>query len=206
MKKYFLMAIALLAMACNNNQPSTSNEDADTQDSIATKAAPSAEETPSARASYTFQTSFQKDEEGQVNAVVLTCQSGEKTQRFVCELLWSKDEDLMGGMEVEEQDFNFDGFPDVLVCLGDFGVNPSNFPMLSYAGFVWNNETQSFDRVAELEDIVNVEIDADNKTIVSNYSTVVGDTYHEVYAWKNGKLDQIESTSDSYPSEEEEEE
>ena len=200
------MAIALLTMACNNNQTSASNEVDDTQDSSATQVATPAEKAPSARASYTFHTSFQKDEEGQVDAVVLTCQSGEKTQNFVCELLWSKDEDLMGGVEVEEQDFNFDGIPDVLVCLGDFGVNPSHFPMLSYAGFVWNNETQSFDRVTELEDIVNVEIDTDNQTIVSNYSTVVGDTYHEVYAWKSGKLEQIESASDSYLSDEEEEE
>ena len=77
----------------------------------------------------------------------------------------------------------------MLVLLGDFGVNPELFPSLFYAAFIWDNETQSFERVEKLDNVTNLEVDAKNHVITSDYMNVVGDEFHEVYAWKNGKLE-----------------
>lgn len=197
MKKYLLLALTALIVSCTGKTATdkeTSNDvaNADTLQEVAAQT--SGEE--SGRAGYTFKTSFHKDENGQCDALILTCQSGEKSQQFTCKFNWAKDEDLLGEAgEITEEDINFDGIPDVMVCLGDFGVNPELFPTVFYGACLWNAEAQSFEQVKEFEGISNPEIDAQSKTIASEYSTPVGDVFQEVYAWKGGKLELTESTS-----------
>lgn len=187
MKKFILFAtITLTLMACGNKTVSH-NETADEiqQDSVATMTCKDL-----GRDSYTFSTSFRENEEGQCDALILTCKSGEKVQEFACEFNWPKDKELLSESgSITEEDINFDGTPDLLVLLGDFGVNPELFPSLFYAAFIWDNETQSFERVEKLDNVTNLEVDAKNHVITSDYMNVVGDEFHEVYAWKNGKLE-----------------
>ena len=122
MKKLFLFALTAIMFSCGNKPASNSESVAD----VAKDSTEVAASEPSARDGYTFETSFREDENGQCDALILTCKKGEKTQEFVCEFNWPKDKDLLGESgTIEEEDINFDGIPDVVVCLGDFGLGDS---------------------------------------------------------------------------------
>lgn len=191
MKKLFLFALTAIMFSCGN-KPANNNESvAD----VATDSTEVAASEPSARDGYTFETSFRKDENGQCDALILTSKKGEKTQEFVCEFNWPKDKDLLGESgTIEEEDINFDGIPDVVVCLGDFGVGDSYF---FYDALVWNNNDNCFEQVEEYSGIANPVIDTEKKMIVSEYTNLEGSTYREEYAWKDGKLTMIDSSSES---------
>lgn len=198
MKKLFLFALTVIMFSCGN-KPANNNESvAD----VATDSTEVAASEPSARDGYTFETSFRKDENGQCDALILTSKKGEKTQEFVCEFNWPKDKDLLGESgTIEEEDINFDGIPDVVVCLGDFGVGDSYF---FYDALVWNNNDNCFEQVEEYSGIANPVIDTEKKMIVSEYTNLEGSTYREEYAWKDGKLTMIDSSSESSDDAEEE--
>lgn len=184
--------------SCGNKPASNSESVAD----VAKDSTEVAASEPSARDGYTFETSFREDENGQCDALILTCKKGEKTQEFVCEFNWPKDKDLLGESgTIEEEDINFDGIPDVVVCLGDFGVGDSYF---FYDALVWNNNDNCFEQVEEYSSIANPVIDAEKKMIVSEYTNLEGSTYREEYAWKDGKLTMIDSSSESSDDAEEE--
>ena len=203
MKKLLLGTMAALAMSCGNKLATSNEAHTDAaQDSTEMTATQN-----HGRDSYTFTTSFRKNEEEQCDALILTCKSGEKKQEFTFDFVWPKDKDVLGWQnsgEITEEDINFDGTPDVMVLLGDFGVNPGMFPSLSYAVLVWNNDTQCFDHVEKLDEVPNLEVDAKKKVIVSDYTNPIGDEFHEVYAWKNGKLELIEESKHNAFEEEEE--
>ena len=195
MKKLFLMAITGIMMACGNKPVSNNGtvEDStsvETQDKVvATSSEPSIRETCS------FSTKFRKDDEGQCDALILTINSCQDPQEFTCEFNWPKDEEYLGDAgEIEEVDLNFDGVPDLLVTLGDFGVNPDLYPLMCYAVFIWNDDEGKFTQAKELEEVNNIEVDKEKKVLVSEWMTAVGDVYHQVYAWKNGKFEMIEQT------------
>lgn len=204
MKKINLLAVtaAAMLMACTGNKPAdnqkpTSESDKDSLEQVS--------EQKSGREGYTFKASFHKDENGQCDALLLTCQSEEKSQQFTFEFNWPKDESLLGESgEITENDINFDGIPDVMVYLGDFGVNPGLFPTMFYGACIWDAETESFEQVKEFEGIANPKIDAESKTITSEYANPMDDVFHEVYAWKDGKLVLTESSSSNQLEDEEE--
>ena len=198
MKKLFLFALTAIMFSCGN-KPANNNESVADVAKDSTEVAASE---PSARDGYTFETSFRKDENGQCDALILTSKKGEKTQEFVCEFNWPKDKDLLGESgTIEEEDINFDGIPDVVVCLGDFGVGDSYF---FYDALVWNNNDNGFEQVEEYSGIANPVIDTEKKMIVSEYTNLEGSTYREEYAWKDGKLTMIDSSSESSDDAEEE--
>lgn len=198
MKKLFLFALTAIMFSCSN-KPANNNESVADVAKDSTEVAASE---PSARDGYTFETSFRKDENGQCDALILTSKKGEKTQEFVCEFNWPKDKDLLGESgTIEEEDINFDGIPDVVVCLGDFGVGDSYF---FYDALVWNNNDNCFEQVEEYSGIANPVIDTEKKMIVSEYTNLEGSTYREEYAWKDGKLTMIDSSSESSDDAEEE--
>lgn len=198
MKKLFLFALTAIMFSCGN-KPANNNESVADVAKDSTEVAASE---PSARDGYTFETSFRKDENGQCDALILTSKKGEKTQEFVCEFNWPKDKDLLGESgTIEEEDINFDGIPDVVVCLGDFGVGDSYF---FYDALVWNNNDNCFEQVEEYSGIANPVIDTEKKMIVSEYTNLEGSTYREEYAWKDGKLTMIDSSSESNDDAEEE--
>ena len=156
-----------------------------------------------ARAAYSFATSYQYDEYGQCNALVLDCTAGEKSQQFVFELIWSKDQSFLegeGAGTVEEIDINGDGSPDVVVCLGNFGIIS---PMYFYGACLWNAAEQRFDLVENYSGIPNAEpgFGDEGNTVVSNYQAADGSSFTEYYDWKDGKL--VLTSSESTEEEEE---
>ncbi len=197
-----MIAMAGMMMACgtkpagNNETVEADSTSTETQEEVVV---PSNE--PSIRETCSFSTKFRKDENGQCDALIITCKSDEKTQEFTCEFNWAKDEELLGGAgEYEEVDLNFDGYPDLLVYLGNFGVGS---PLDFYAAFIWDGSTAEFKQAKELDEVVNIVVDKEKKVLVSEYSTMVGDNYHEVYAWKDGKFELIEKTVHNEDDEEE---
>lgn len=95
MKKIFLMALAGLLMACNGKISGNNNSGEDStavdQDSVVAKA-----DEPSLRECTTFSTRFRKDENGQCDALILTCNIDTKKQEFTCEFNFSKDREYLG--------------------------------------------------------------------------------------------------------------
>lgn len=193
MKKILLIVMTGMMMACGN-KPAGNSESVEDSTSVASQeeevVAPSKE--PSIRETCSFSTQFRKDENGQCDALIISCRSDKMTQEFTCEFNWAKDEEFLGGSgEYEEVDLNFDGVPDLLVYLGNFGINS---PLEFYAAFIWDETIAEFKQAKELEHVVNIVVDKEKKVLVSEYSTMVGDDYHEVYAWKDGKFEMIEKT------------
>lgn len=185
-----MFALAALMVSCgmNTNQETPVSNVASVPAETATETAvkPSSE-----RDAYTFSTSFRKDEDDQCDAIVLNCQSGEKTQEFVCELIWPKGMDFLGGAgEIEEEDINFDGIPDVQLYLGSFSIDS---PLEYYAAFVWDETSQSFKAVETYSGLPNPTIDAENQCIISAYYDITGAYNKAIYGWKDGEMTLIES-------------
>ena len=185
-----LFAIGALMVSCgmNTNQETPASNVASVPAETATETAvkPSSE-----RDGYTFNTSFRKDENDQCDAIVLNCQSGEKSQQFVCEFIWPKGMDFLGGAgEIEEEDINFDGIPDVQLYLGSFSIDS---PMEYYAAFVWDETSQSFKEVEAYAGLPNPTIDAEKQRIVSAYHDLSGAYNESIYGWKDGTMTLIGS-------------
>lgn len=196
--------MAGMLMACGNKPASNNEAGADSTAVAAQEKVEATSGEPSIRETCSFSTKFRKDEDGQCDALIVTCKSDEKTQEFTCEFNWAKDEEYLGEAgEIEEVDLNFDGYPDLLVTLGDFGVNPNLYPMVCYAAFIWDGSTAEFNPAQGLEDVNNIVVDKEKKVLVSEWMTAVGDVYHEVYAWKDGKFEMIEKTVHNEYDEEE---
>jgi len=184
MKKTLLFAMAALLVSCgmNTSKEALINKVAE----VPTEAVETAVKATTERDGYTFNTSFRKDENGQCDAIVLTCQKGEKSQQFVIELIWPKGMDFLGGAgNVEEEDINFDGIPDVLLYIGSFSIDS---PLEYYAAFVWDEAGQSFKEVEGYTGIPNPIIDAKNKVIISKYMDLSDNVIEEVYGWVGGEL------------------
>ena len=184
-----LVALTLLATSCGNI---TLHRDIQ-EDSTATDTPDTPAGEPSLRELTHISTKHHTNGDGQVDELTLNIFVDTNKQTFQIELPWPKDEDLLGSCgETDEPDINFDGNPDLLVTLGDYGVNPGLLPTVFYAAFIWNEATGQFEQVHKLDQVANLTIDPKRKLIISDYTTAVGDEYHEEYAWKDGKLKLME--------------
>lgn len=187
-----LLALTSLTMSCGNiTLHRDIQEDSTAADTPTSTAATAGE--PSLRELTRISTKHHTNADGQVDELTLNIFVDTNKQTFPIELPWPKDEDLLGSCgETDEPDINFDGNPDLLVTLGDYGVNPGLLPTVFYAAFIWNEATGQFEQVHELDQVANLTIDPKRKLIISDYTTAVGDEYHEEYAWKDGKLKLME--------------
>lgn len=202
MKKILLIAMAGMMMACGNTASGNNESDKEAKD-VATDSVVAKAGEPSLRECTTFSTKFRKDENDQVDAVIVTCNIDVEKQEFTCEFPWAKDEDWLGEAgEIEEEDINFDGVPDLLVCLGNFAVGYE--PDYLYSAFVWNASEGKFEEVEQIAGAFNLRVDKENKAIISEYKTAVGDHVTDTYKWKDGKI-VLESSESFNPDELEEE-
>lgn len=187
MKNIALLFAALLIVACGK-QPSAGAGAAGEQASpAAAPAAPVADP----RSDYTFVTSFEYEEDGdQVEWLKLECRKGEMTQDFGFGFNWSKDKEILveeGSGTVTEEDINGDGWLDVVVFLGNFGVLS---PLYFYGACVWNPDEECFDQVKEYEGIPNAELcELDGKPAVKSVAeSLDGEVSTDYYVWEGRKL------------------
>ncbi|MBO6026209.1 MAG: hypothetical protein J6P73_03100 [Bacteroidales bacterium] len=93
---------------------------------------------------------------------------------------------------IEEEDINFDGIPDVQICLG-----PRNhWGNFLYEGFVWNKEKGCFNWVENYHEIFSPEIHHDSLYILGAdyfFFEGVSSTDFTKYEWIDGKLTETDS-------------
>jgi len=85
--------------------------------------------------------------------------------------------------EIREDDINFDGIPDLMICLG-----PTNsFGGFTYDGYVWNQTEHKFVRVEKFDEIMDPTFYPDKNQIVGTFR-IDNHCWTSLYEWKDGKL------------------
>ena len=141
------------------------------------------------RSDYTFRTEVRAiNDDGDVRwdtiVVYLTDAKGH-TQQFYSQAqpldttVWSKQ--AIG--QISEDDWNFDGIPDLQVSMGPMNGSGN----VTYDVWLWDAKAHKFEYLKTPAEIFDPYIDSDNKTIVSTRRL---DDEVEIirYKWKDGKL------------------
>lgn len=124
---------------------------------------------------------------------------------IICELPWPTSADVFGGGDIEEEDINFDGIPDMQVTVGFFDGTGHN-PMYMY--YVWDVETHEF---KELPDplFIAPALDPESRSITNRltqenpanrYSYTI---YYQEYVWKGNQLELANEWSEDFSLEQE---
>ena len=89
--------------------------------------------------------------------------------------------------EILEDDWNFDGIPDLQVCTGPM----NGFGNYTYDVWLWNDKAHKFEELKYDGEIYSPSIDSENKCIISVWRL---DDEVEIirYKWKDGKLAESE--------------
>ena len=85
--------------------------------------------------------------------------------------------------EILEDDWNFDGIPDLQVCTGPM----NGFGNYTYDVWLWNDKAHKFEELKYDCEIYSPSIDSENKCIVSVWR-LDDDVEIIRYKWKDGKL------------------
>ena len=85
--------------------------------------------------------------------------------------------------EIIEDDWNFDGLPDLQVCTGPM----NGFGNYTYDVWLWNDKAHKFEELKYDGEIYSPSIDSENKCIVSVWR-LDDDVEIIRYKWKDGKL------------------
>lgn len=124
------------------------------------------------------------NDEGEIENIYLAYNTPDgQEHQLVCELPWPVEADQFVGGDIEEEDVNFDGIPDLQVSTGFTNATGHN---AMYTWFVWDKNSHSF---IEVEDIIIISpsIDKQKKRITTRL--VMDDTItYESYKWEKGKL------------------
>ena len=191
----FLLALLTIA-ACGSNTGKTVNP----ADSLATDSVivPDESYVPQ-RSDYTFRSevrTINEDDEVRWDTIVvcLTDARG-KTDYLYSQALpldtmqWNK-----GSIgEITEDDWNFDGIPDLQVCMGPM----NGFGNYTYDVWLWDDQTHRFMPLEDVSGIFDPYVDTEKKCIVSTWR--LDDEVEVVrYKWKDGKLVESEREEMSY--------
>ncbi len=95
--------------------------------------------------------------------------------------------------EIEEEDWNFDGIPDLQVCTGPM----NGFGNYTYDVWLWDDKAHQFNQLNYDCEIYSPKIDSENKCIVSSWR-LDDDVEIVRYKWKDGKLVETEREQMSY--------
>ena len=91
--------------------------------------------------------------------------------------------------DIREDDINFDGIPDLMICLG-----PTNgFGGFTYDGYVWDNVAHQFVRVEKFDKILDPEFFPKKNQILGTFR-IDNHYWFSLYEWQNGKLVLIEES------------
>ena len=198
MKEILYLLLALFVIACVN-KPEGKVTAADTAKVNDETVAETGDDYVPQRSEYSFRTEVKTiEEDGEVRwdtiIVYLTDAKGH-TQKLYSQSQpldtanWSK-----GSIgEILEDDWNFDGIPDLQVCTGPM----NGFGNFTYDVWLWNDKVHQFEPMNNDCEIYSPEIDAGNKCIVSVWR-LDDDVEIIRYKWKDGKLVETEREQMSY--------
>ena len=184
---YFALALVVMTMAaCGNKTGNATN----TADSIpADSVTAQSDDYVPQRSDYTFRSEVRTmDDDGEVRwdtiVVYLTDAKGHTQQLYsqaqpLDTATWNK-----GSIgKISEDDWNFDGIPDIQVCMGPM----NGFGNFTYDVWIWDDQAHQFNYLKTDDAIFDPEIDSDKKTIVSVWR-LDDDVEIVRYKWKDGKL------------------
>ena len=151
------------------------------------------------RSGYTFRSEVRtitEDDEVRWDTIVvyLTDARGQTTKLYSQALpldtaSWNK----AGIGEIKEDDWNFDGIPDLQVCTGPM----NGFGNDTYDVWLWNDQKHKFMPLDDVSGIFDPYVDTENKCIVSTWR--LDDEVEIVrYRWKDGKLVESDREEMSY--------
>lgn len=144
------------------------------------------------RSDYSFRTqvcsSVGEDGEQVVDSIITYVTSKQGTFTLVSHTLPLDPERWTGFGNIVEDDINFDGIPDLMICLGPINA----FGGFTYDGYVWNPKHHMFHKVEGFDVIMDPIFDKKTKTITGTYRV---DNEFEVstYKLKNNKAVLIKS-------------
>ena len=191
----FLLAL-LTITACGSKTGKTVNP----ADSLATDSVivPDESYVPQ-RSDYTFRSevrTINEDDEVRWDTIVVCLtDAGGKTDYLYSQALpldtmqWNK-----GSIgEITEDDWNFDGIPDLQVCMGPM----NGFGNYTYDVWLWDDQAHRFMPLEDVSGIFDPYVDTEKKCIVSTWR--LDDEVEIVrYKWKDGKLVESEREEMSY--------
>ena len=187
MKQLILFLLVLLTItACGNK---TGNA-IDSADSLATDSVIASDDiyVPT-RSDYTFRSDVRtitEDDEVRWDTIVvyLTDARGQTSMLYsqalpLDTINWDK-----GSIgEITEDDWNFDGIPDLQVCMGPM----NGFGNYTYDVWLWDDQAHQFMPLDDISAIFDPYVDTENKCIVSTFR-LDNDVEIVRYKWKDGKL------------------
>lgn len=121
-----------------------------------------------------------------------TVTSGNKTIQVLKGKTEDYPKDMLGKFgQVTQVDVNFDGYTDLLICLGEVPASDQTF--LTYDAWIYNPEKGQFRLHEGFRDIYNAEADAANKRILSHYLVRDGKTkyYNAVRLKDDGTVEKM---------------
>jgi len=151
------------------------------------------------RSGYTFRSEVRtitEDDEVRWDTIVvyLTDARGQTTKLYSQALPLDTAQWNKGSIgEITEDDWNFDGIPDLQVCTGPMNGFGNN----TYDVWLWDDQTHKFMPLDDISGIFDPYVDTDNKCIVSTWR--LDDEVEIVrYKWKDGKLVESDREEMSY--------
>jgi len=191
MKKILLFSLVAMTLAACGGQKSPQDGGHGIGIDSATVAQIDAEDTDYVpqRSDYSFRSDVRTiTEDGEVrwdSIIVYLTDARGHTQELHSQALpldplqWSK-----GSIgEILEDDWNFDGIPDLQVCTGPMNGFGNN----TYDVWLWNDKVHKFEELKYDGEICSPSIDSENKCIVS-FWRLDDDVEIIRYKWKDGKL------------------
>lgn len=153
------------------------------------------------RSDYSFRTQVctTTDYEGEAvtDSIITFVTNKQGTYTLVSYTLPLNPEYWQGFGDIVEDDINFDGIPDLMICLG-----PTNtFGGFTYDGYIWDTKRHSFVKIENFDTILDPTFIKKDKTIVGTFRI---DNEYEIstYKLKKNKAVLIKKTHETMDSNE----
>ena len=205
MKKIYILLMALFVMlamsSCNKgkNDKSSDNDDHETElaDTDFDDEEDSGQDVTDQRdrADYTFSTKVITDEEDVAQKIIVTIKNCKFDESFENEIeAVTLDTVFWHGFgDIREDDINFDGYPDLMVCCGPF----NSYGNFTYGAWLWNQKIHDFVYVKGFNELFDPEFNKKDKTVSSRFRM---DDHEDdaVYKWNGNELELVSSETIIY--------
>jgi len=195
MRKNLLYTVAAVMMiSCGGQKtPQHSGNGNGKQKEVATDPAKTTDSYIPQRSDYSFRTevrTIHEDDEVHWDTIIVYLTDGKgRTHELYTQatpldtVYWSKSS--IG--TIEEEDWNFDGFPDLQVCQGPTNGSGND----TYDVWLWNDKAHQFEKLDYEGLIFSPFVDSENKCIVSTWH-LDDDIQVVKYQWIDGQLVETE--------------